>query len=220
MQQEVEVVGSGRTDTGVHARTQVAHLDLPPGTNALEAAFRVNAMLPADVYINSLRQAKPNAHARFDATHRSYQYFIHTRKDPFKHGLSTYFNKPLQVEAMNQAAANFLHWQDFQSFSRTNTQVNHFNCQVTQAHWQQQNETLVFNVSANRFLRGMVRAMVGTLLSIGTGSKSIDHVLEVLAAKDRTKAGVAAPPQGLYLTDVQYPTAIFLEKQLPVPARA
>lgn len=206
----VQGTGSGRTDTGVHARMQVVHFDAELPYESSEFLHKLNAILPGDVAVQSLRKVSEQAHARYDALSRSYEYHIHQRKDPFRDGLSYYFRPEIDVEAMNSAAALMLNWKDFQCFSKVKTDVKHFDCEVTQAVWKMQNDTLVFYVSANRFLRGMVRAIVGSLLEVGSGKRSRNDFQQILESRDRSAAARNVPPEGLFLTNVTYPEEIYI----------
>lgn len=206
---KIETLGSGRTDTGVHASTQIVHLDSP---RLLDQSFifRMNGYLPKDICIKSLYPVKEQAHARFDAVSRAYVYRIILEKNPFEIGLSYYFYPPINIEAMNQAAALLIQYEDYQSFSKVDTDVTHFNCTIFHAYWQQQGTMLYFHIKANRFLRGMVRALVGTLLEVGKGRMSIDEFIQVILAKDRKSAGSSAPAEALYLSEIEYPKEIYL----------
>lgn len=201
-------MGSGRTDTGVHAKQQLVHFDTEHALTE-ELVYKLNKMLPMDIAVHHLYVVADNAHARFDALSRAYEYHIHTHKDPFKNGVSYYFPFPLSIEALNKASTYLVALQDFTSFSKVHTDVSNFDCDVMEAYWEQTDEGLVFHVKANRFLRGMVRALVGTLLEVGTGKKQPEWVKEVLLAKDRSVAGRAVPPDGLFLTKVVYPDVIY-----------
>ena len=206
----VEITGSGRTDAGVHCEQQFFHVDL---TGALPVEIfmkRINAFLPPDISILSIKRVKEDAHARFDATQRRYAYRICRFKNPFLRDLSYHFYLPLDIEKMNRAAALLLLHKDFQSFSKTKSDTRTYFCEITQAHWVWENDMLVFYVSANRFLRGMVRAMVGTLLDVGEGKTSMEAFEKIIKSKNRQAAGRAAPPQGLFLTQVEYPNDIFI----------
>lgn len=206
----VAVTGSGRTDAGVHALQQVVHFDHDQALEARQLLFKLNALLPNDIAANQLTQVKPDAHARFDAVRRSYQYHMHTRKNPFVEGLSYYFPHSTDIDLMNQAAELLKGVQNFQCFSKVKTDVNTYDCHITAAHWILDNEKLVFHVSADRFLRGMVRAIVGTLLTIGEHKMSLEAFENVLESKDRRKAGRSVPAHGLYLTEVNYPAATYI----------
>ena len=205
---KIETLGSGRTDTGVHAYTQIVQMDAPKPLDEL-FAFRMNGYLPKDICIKSIRLVKDDAHARFDALSRSYVYRISLDKNPFEIGLSYYFYPPLDVDAMNQAAAILLKHEDYESFSRVQTDVLHFNCTIFQASWHQEDRMIYFHIKANRFLRGMVRTLVGTMLEIGKGRMTLDEFEIIIKARDRQKAGIAAPPEALYLSEVEYPEEIY-----------
>lgn len=217
-----EVVGSGRTDTGVHALQQFAHFEGSEAILNQETLYRLNGLLPHDIAVKALYQMKEAAHARFDAVARSYQYRIHRIKDPFVKGLSYYYSRELNLSLMNKAAALLLEHQNYQCFSKVKTQVNNYSCAISQAEWKLENDQLTFYVSANRFLRGMVRAMVGTLLEVGLERCSLEEFENILATDDRTKAGPSVAPEGLFLSRVEYPTEIFInsitwnKRRLPV----
>ncbi len=206
MRQRIEVTGAGRTDTGVHASYYVAHFDaesLPFA--AADLVEKLNRFLPNDIALKSIREVGPEMHARFSAIRRTYQYFISRVKDPFTLDTSYQYLWPLDVEAMNQAAEVLLGWEDFTSFSKLHTDVKTNICHVTEAFWKEEGTQLVFTISADRFLRNMVRAIVGTLLEVGRGKLTHDGLITILEKKDRSAAGTSAPPQGLFLTDIQYP---------------
>jgi tRNA pseudouridine38-40 synthase len=206
----VTITGSGRTDTGVHCEQQFFHTDLDT-PDPQHLLFRLNTILPPDIVIHSLRPVKPDAHARYDAIGRSYEYRMVLTKNAFTRGLAWYFFKPLDVQTMNAAAALLVGKHDFTSFSKVNTDVNHFICDIREAYWKGEGSRLDFSISANRFLRGMVRAIVGTLLDVGTGKTSLEDFSAIIHSKDRREAGQNVPPHGLYLTKVIYPADIFLE---------
>lgn len=206
---EISLVGCGRTDTGVHASYFVAHFDTEQILSD-QFIFRVNHALPPDIAIHSARMVNGQFHARFKAFSRQYRYHIHRRKNPFLRETSWYRYGQLDVEAMNEASAFLLTVHDFESFSRVKTSVKTFNCQLTECFWKESGDQLVFQVRADRFLRNMVRAMVGTLIKVGTGEMSLNDLKEVMESRDRAKAGVSAPAQGLFLTDVKYKWEDFL----------
>ncbi len=205
------VHGSGRTDTGVHAIEQVAHLDVNLNFPLEDLPFKLNGVLPDDIVINNARAVKPEAHARFDAIRRSYQYKIHQKRNPFKGGQSYFYSRVVDVEKMNEATELLIGEQDFQSFSKVKTEVNNFICTIEKAEWISENDSLTFHVTANRFLRGMIRALVGTLLEVGIGRMTKDEFSEIIKGKDRRLAGRAVPPEGLYLSAVKYPEEIYLD---------
>jgi tRNA pseudouridine38-40 synthase len=207
----VESVGSGRTDTGVHCRSQYAHFDLAQGiADTGRFLHRLNRCLPPDIAVLALRPVQPEAHARFSALSRSYEYHLSRQKSPLSIGYTYYYGQPLDVAMMNLAAAKMLAHHDFESFSRVKTEVKTFRCQLDYAYWEPQADRLVFHIRADRFLRGMVRTIVGTLLDIGRGQLAVADLDTILQAKDRTRAGRAVPPEGLYLTAVSYPPEIFV----------
>jgi tRNA pseudouridine38-40 synthase len=203
------LTGSGRTDAGVHAEQQFAHWDTEPIDAPETLVFKLNKFLPPSIAVYRLFPVAPDTHARFSATSRTYEYWITRRKSPFRTHLAYQFDLPLDLAAMNDAAAILLRHEDFQSFSRVHTEVNHFRCRLTQARWEARGDLLVFHVRADRFLRGMVRALVGTLLDVGLGKTTLANLEAILQARDRRRAGRAAPPQGLFLTSVEYPEGSF-----------
>jgi tRNA pseudouridine38-40 synthase len=209
-QSDIAVTGSGRTDTGVHCEQQFFHVDLEQPIEEVALMRRLNAFLPGDISIGSIRKVRDDAHARFDAVKRKYTYRISRRKNPFLKDLCYHFYLPLDVDKMNLAASRLLLHDDFQSFSKVKTDTFTYLCDISLAEWTEENEMLVFYVSANRFLRGMVRALVGTLLDVGQGNISLETFDSIIASKDRKQAGRAAPPQGLFLTEVTYPKDIFI----------
>ena len=172
---------------------------------------RLNAFLPRDIAVRGVRKVKADANARYDAIERTYRYEIVRIKNPFTDGLAWYFFKPLDVKTMNKAAALLVGEHDFECFSKVKTDVNHFVCDVRYAEWKEKRNRLTFVISANRFLRGMVRAVVGTLLDVGTGKASIEDLKMIIQSRDRRKAGQNVPADGLYLMKVRYPPGIFLK---------
>ncbi len=203
LRQEIELVGSGRTDTGVHASLQVAHFDTEKVlTN--QNLRQWNGMLPKDISINNIEEVSPTTHARFDATLRSYEYRICLDKNPFLTDLAYFYLGKTDIALMNLAAKQLLEHKDFECFSKVKTQKDNFLCNITVAEWVEIDNLLIFKISANRFLRGMVRAIVGTLLEIGAGKRNFEDFSEILISKNRQKAGHAAPPEGLFLVDVRY----------------
>lgn len=201
---EITVVGAGRTDAGVHASQMYAHFDVAKElTN--DIVFRFNALLPDDIVVDRLLKVKDDAHARFDATSRSYEYRIWLGRNPFT--LETTWqlhSQELDLKAMNIAAKLLLSYEDFQCFSKVKTDVHTFNCTVTHAEWKLKGNELTFYISANRFLRNMVRAVVGTLLEVGQGKITLDEFRKIIESKNRNNAGVSVPAKGLFLTKVTY----------------
>lgn len=204
------IVASGRTDKGVHASQQYFHSDINQSIDPNILMKRLNAFLPDDISIKSIRRVKSNAHARFDAVKRSYEYRIIPYKDPFLVEFTYRYNHSLDLKKMNIAADLLKGEKNFKSFSRVKTDVSHFSCKVYKARWELRDNTYIFEIQANRFLRGMVRSIVGTLLDIGIGKLTVEKFSTILKAEDRRAAGRAAPAKGLTLTCVEYPEEIFL----------
>lgn len=209
----IEVMGAGRTDAGVHAEQLFAHFEYVKALNIDEVIYKVNAILPDDVVIYEIRKVKDDAHARFDAVKRSYEYRIILGRNPFETETTwQLINKKLNVSEMNNAAKILLTYTNFKCFSRSNTDVKTYNCDVTNAVWVQTERLLIFHISADRFLRNMVRAVVGTLLDVGTGKTTLKEFKKIIESEIRCNAGPSAPPQGLFLTEVAYPKSIFINE--------
>ena len=206
----LEVVGAGRTDAGVHARLMVAHFDADlDGRPWTDWLAKWNSLLPADVAVHDVRPVRADAHARFDAMARRYEYHVVLRKDVFRTGLAARLYRAPDFERMNEAARLLLGRHDFTSFSKLHTDVKTTICTVTHAEWTQRDGEWVFTIEADRFLRNMVRAVVGTLLEVGRGRMPVDGFARVIEARDRCRAGTSAPAHGLYLVDVRYPDELF-----------
>ncbi|MFN8438762.1 MAG: tRNA pseudouridine(38-40) synthase TruA [Cytophagales bacterium] len=201
---ELTTFGSGRTDTGVHAKQQYVMFETPQVIEK-KKILNLNGVLPKDIVVKNIYKVADNASVRFDALSRSYEYFIHQEVNPFNRETSYYFPKKLDVRLMNEAAQLLLKYKDFECFSKVHTEVNTFLCTITVAKFEYKDEYLVFNITANRFLRGMVRAIVGTLLDVGTYRTSLTEFENIILSKDRKKAGRAAPPEGLFLSKVIFP---------------
>ncbi|MEX2592147.1 MAG: tRNA pseudouridine(38-40) synthase TruA [Anditalea sp.] len=210
LRKSIDTMGSGRTDTGVHARQQYLHFDFPKKLDKQDLVKRLNSILPNDISVYDLREVKPDAHARFNAQWRSYEYHISLRKNPFEVELSWLFFSRLDIKKMNEAAGLLLDHRDFKCFSKVKTAVNNFECEIKKAHWEQKDQHLIFHITANRFLRGMVRAMVGTLVEVGVGKLDLQDFQTILESKNRKKAGSSVPPYGLYLCQIAYPESIFI----------
>lgn len=209
--QAIPIVGCGRTDAGVHASDYYFHCDLPNKFPLDKLVFKLNRMLPEDIVIFAIHPVKPEAHARFDAVERTYHYKIHTFKHPFTQELSTYIPQKLDIDRMNQAAQLLLGKQDFTSFSKLHTDVKTNDCDITAAQWIQTGQhQWQFEITANRFLRNMVRAIVGTLLDVGIHKLAPEDVTRIIAEKDRGKAGKSVPAHGLYLAKITYPFSTFV----------
>lgn len=209
LRKKIQVVGAGRTDAGVHAHEMFAHFDFDYLVDAKDLVYRLNAFLPYDIAVAHVYEMVGEAHARFDAIERAYEYWVCERKNPFFLDAAHYVRHPLDITLMNNAAQLLLGKQDFECFSKSKTEVNNHFCNIKNAQWSREEECIVFRITADRFLRNMVRAIVGTLLNVGTGKTSLDIVKDIIKSKDRTKAGVSVPAKGLYLTHVTYPNTIF-----------
>lgn len=204
LQENIEIVGAGRTDAGVHASQMFAHFDSARELNT-DFVYKFNSLLPNDIVIHSISTVADDAHARFDAISRSYEYHIWLGRNPFLLETSwQLYRQELDIERMNLAAKLLLDYTDFECFSKVKTDVKTFNCEVTEAVWKQEDAKLVFHITANRFLRNMVRAIVGTLLEVGQGKKTVDDFKKVIESKKRSEAGLSVPAQGLFLTQVRY----------------
>ncbi|OJV42926.1 MAG: tRNA pseudouridine(38-40) synthase TruA [Bacteroidales bacterium 36-12] len=211
LRESVDVIAAGRTDSGVHAKQMVAHFDTTrDDLQSDEVVRRLNSILPRDIAVDKIIKVQPNAHARFDAISRTYEYHVYQGKNVFKENLAVRLFNPLDFDLMNIAASKLLDYTDFTSFSKLHTDVKTNNCIVKYAKWEQQNDEWVFTIEADRFLRNMVRSIVGTLFDVGAQKISVDDFCKIIEAKDRCKAGVSVPAHGLYLVKVEYPAEIFL----------
>lgn len=206
-----EIVCSGRTDKGVHCEQQFFHADIEKSFEADNLVLRLNSILPRDISIQSIRKVKPDVSARYNAVERTYHYRITRKKNPLLIGLAWHYFKPADVKTMNKAASLLLGEHDFECFSKVKTNVNHFLSDIKKASWTEKDDRLEFTITANRFLRGMVRAIVGTLLDVGSGEITVNDFQNIIKSKDRKKAGANVPAHGLYLTRVKYPSSIFLD---------
>lgn len=208
LRKEIKVTGAGRTDTGVHARQLFAHFDHEVIPDSFNFVFRINALLPKDISVKKIIPVAENAHARFDAVEREYEYHISLVKDPFQQDFSHMLHRKPDVKKMNQAAKILFEYNDFQCFSRNKTGVKTYHCDIKKAEWHHDGDRLIFTITADRFLRNMVRAIVGTLLEIGSGKLSLTDFHEIIQSKDRSNAKTSAPAHGLYLTKVRYPYSV------------
>ncbi len=202
--QEIILTGSSRTDSGVHALQNFFHFDYETEINP-NIIYNVNAVLPDDIVIKNLHQVSNSAHCRFDAISRKYNYYIYCQKDPFLKEQAFFFPYKLDIEKMKLAALLIKDYTDFTSFSKRNTQVKTFHCQIFESSWSFHSNTLVYEVRANRFLRGMVRALVATMLKVGRGKLSLVEFKTIIVAKDCSMASFAVPAHGLFLKSVAYP---------------
>ena len=212
LRRETAVTGAGRIDAVVHARLMVAHADLPTLLPTPEEwVHRLNRLLPSDIVIYRICPVRADAHSRFDALSRTYHYYIACRKDPFQGRYRWVMDgKRLDIDRMNEAASHLLRHTDFTSFSKLHTDVKTNNCRITRAGWSLTGNDLVFEITADRFLRNMVRAIVGTLVDVGRGKLSVADFCAIIEARDRCKAGTSAPGNALFLTDITYPEELFL----------
>lgn len=205
LRQPIEVTGAGRTDAGVHARRMAAHFDIERELNCEQLTYRLNRILPRDISCEKVERVNDEMHARFSATKRTYRYFIHTQRNPFERFFSVEMNWQLDFEQMNQAAATLLETDDFKAFCKAHADNKTTLCKVTTARWVQTGPaTYYFEISANRFLRNMVRAVVGTLIDVGRHNITLQQFSEIVEKGSRSDAGQSMPPHGLFLWDIEY----------------
>lgn len=203
--EEIEIIGAGRTDSGVHAKQLFAHFDTDNIIDEKSIAYRINSIIPQTITIKSIFEVPDTIHARFDATFRSYEYHIHLAHNPFL--LDTTWqihNRKFDIHKMNKAADILLKHTNFKSFSKSKTDVKTYDCTISKAEWINKENQLVFHITANRFLRNMVRAIVGTLLKVGEGKITIADFEKIILSQDRSNAGLSVPAQGLFLSEVGY----------------
>ncbi len=213
LKENISVIGAGRTDTGVHASYFVAHFDSSkPLKDTDKLLFKLNNFIHSDIVILSITPVKQNSHARFDATSRTYQYHIIQNKNPFYREYAWLHHSELDIQKMNEGASLLQNHEDFTSFSRLHTDTKTNLCHIKYALWQQEKEKLTFTITADRFLRNMVRAIVGTLVDIGQRKIAPEEIETILAKRDRSAAGASAPAKGLFLTDIQYEPKIFKQQ--------
>jgi len=213
--QSARVTGCGRTDTGVHAKEYYAHFD---SENEIEdeerLAYKINCLLPDDIVVYTLFKVSPDAHARFSALKRTYKYFINQNRDPFRKKYEYFLHRSIDLNLMNEACQVLMEYKDFGCFSKAHTQVKHFLCTIFDARWEVLDSRLVFTITANRFLRNMVRAIVGTMLDVGLHKMSLKDFRKIIEKGSRSDAGMSVPAQGLFLTEVVYPKDIFEDNPL------
>jgi tRNA pseudouridine38-40 synthase len=211
LREDIEITGAGRTDSGVHASFFVAHFDSKhEGLDKdLKLVFKLNNFLPDDIALFRIIKVNNDAHARFDANERTYRYYIHQRKDVFINDTSWYYPTDLNVEMMNKAARVLLQYKDFTSFSKINTDVKTNICNVSEARWSKDDYRLIFTIKADRFLRNMVRAIVGTSIDVGKEKLTLDDFKQIVENKNRADAGTSVPAHGLFLEDIHYPMDIY-----------
>lgn len=209
LSEKINVTGAGRTDTGVHASFFVAHFDVETAiSNTDEFVYKLNRFLLAEIRVETVFLVDYDMHSRFNALSRTYHYFFSYKKEPFVNDFSVFIPVRLDIEKMNEAAALMLKFTDFTSFSKLHTDVKTNNCKVYKAYWRLKNEMLIFEIEADRFLRNMVRAIVGSLVLVGRDKISISEFEQIILAKDRGKAGASAKAKGLFLTDISYPDVV------------
>ncbi|MDC1451183.1 tRNA pseudouridine(38-40) synthase TruA [Vicingaceae bacterium] len=210
LQEKVAVLGAGRTDAGVHAKLMIAHFETDKNIVIDKFIYNLNNVLCSSISIISLREVKVDFHARFDAINRTYHYSISPEKNPFQFDLTHQYKQQINIELMNSAAKLLLGKKDFSCFSKSKTQTFTNDCQVLKAEWTKEEDLFVFEIKANRFLRNMVRAVVGTLLEVNEGKRSVESITELIASKNRSNAGVSVPAKGLFLVDIEYPATGFI----------
>jgi len=213
LREEVSFTGCGRTDAGVHAINYTAHLDTvfsPDHLNEMDLVYKLNRIIPSDIAVTNIKLVKPDAHARFSALSRSYSYYICRRKDPFWVNRAWLMERDLDFDAMQQATLLLFSFEDFEAFSKVNTQVNHFRCKILEAEWTKDDQIWKFNIKADRFLRNMVRAIVGTLTDVGLQKIDLKQMEDIIKSKNRSNAGYSVPGCGLYFMGAEYPQEIYL----------
>ncbi len=206
--EKINITGAGRTDTGVHANYFVAHFDTAKIIND-NFVYSINTFLPNDIVINKIIKVKSDAHSRFDAISRTYKYYINTKKNPFNFDYSLLVLQKLDINKMNDACKILFKYDDFTSFSKLHTDTKTNNCKIFDAKWNKLNNQLIFTITANRFLRNMVRAIVGTMLDIGKNKISINEFEDIIKSKNRQLAGHSAKAKGLFLDYINYPKNFF-----------
>ena len=205
LREEISVTGAGRTDAGVHARQMVAHFDFSEAIDLEQLAYKLNRILPCDIAVDRVELVDDDMHARFSATSRTYHYYIHTKKDPFSRPYSTELHYEIDFDKMNEAGRILMTYDDFGAFCKSHSDVKTTLCRVTKAEWVQTSETSwYFEITANRFLRNMVRAVVGTLIDVGRGRLTLDDFRKVIEGKRRTEAGESMPANALFLENIRY----------------
>lgn len=210
LKSEILTTGCGRTDSGVHARYFVAHFDYINEIDKKNFIYKVNAILPEDIAILNIYKVQDNAHARYSAISRTYEYIITKKKDPFEIDTALFFPHELNLNLMNNACELLKKYEDFSSFAKLHSNTKTNICKIFNAFWLENNEKIIFKITANRFLRNMVRAIVGTMLEIGQEKINLNEFVKIIESNDRSKAGKSVDAKGLFLIDVNYPQNIFL----------
>lgn len=208
LQCEMNVMGAGRTDAGVHASQMFAHFDFEGAFEAKDLVYKLNSFLPKDIAVSDVFLVQAEAHARFDALSRTYRYNIATSKNVFNYDFAYQLQLALDVEAMNEACKILSQYKDFQCFSKSHTDVKTYHCVIKEAYWTKKSNELVFTIKADRFLRNMVRAIVGTMVNIGLGKLKVEDLHAIIKSKDRGEAGFSVPAHGLFLEKIAYPESI------------
>ncbi len=217
LKEQITMTGTGRTDTQVHARHFTAHFDTlhnPGVIKELNLVYKLNSILPADIAIQQIRQVKPQAHARFSATSRSYEYIISRKKDPFMVNRAWRMERKMNFNLLEEATNILLEYNNFKSFTKSNTQVNNYICNLESASWQKKDHLWIFTIRSNRFLRNMIRAITGTLTEVALGKISLMQMREIIESKNRNKAGYSVPGYGLYFLGATFDDEIFLSSPL------
>ena len=212
LRQNTEVVGAGRTDTGVNASFYVAHFDSCQAVDCDHLKYKLNLILPHDIAVFAIRAVRDDFHARFDAVEREYTYYISQRKNPFRRHSAWQYYVPLDVERMNEAAKALLEWDDFTSFAKLNSNNKTNICRVVKAEWRRaewDEDLLIFTIRADRFLRNMIRAIVGTLVDVGRGRYTVEEFRDILHSRDLSRSSAGAPAVGLFLSDVKYSDEVY-----------
>ena len=208
LKSKISTMGAGRTDAGVHASQMFAHFDFEGDIKSKDLVYKMNSFLPIDIAVTDVFKVSAEAHARFNALSRTYQYKISILKNVFNYDLAYSVQLPLNIEAMNNACKILLEYKDFQCFSKSNTDVKTYNCDIKEAFWALNCNQLTFTITADRFLRNMVRAIVGTMINIGLGKLEPDDLHKIIDSKNRSEAGFSVPAHGLYLVEIAYPSTI------------
>lgn len=211
LRSKISVMGAGRTDAGVHASQMFAHFDIETGFDIENTVFKLNCFLPEDIAVQKIFGTKANSHARFNALSRTYEYRISPQKNVFAIDFAYHAYFPLDIHKMNAASEILLEYNDFQCFSKSNTDVKTYHCTIKSAQWEQKDDLLIFTITADRFLRNMVRAIVGTMIEIGMGKMEVEQLHDIIKSKNRSEAGYSVPAQGLFLTKIVYPDTIKLQ---------
>lgn len=205
LREEIKTTGAGRTDTGVHAKKMLAHFDTVVEVDPAQLIYRLNSFLPPDIAVKRIFEVRPDVHARFDATYRTYEYYVSTAKNPFTNESAwQFYRHSIDLHRMNAACHILFEYEDFASFSKVGGDNKTTLCKIYKAEWEQMGTELRFTISANRFLRNMVRAIVGTMIDIGTGKREPGELRHIIESKNRNAAGSSAPAHGLFLVDVGY----------------